>query len=82
MNTFILCTVCVWLIATVCLQLVVDWLESISKDQIRDFSDNIEYYAQNVCWWVNTSNLKWCFQDFLPASASEGKNSFRQGAHA
>lgn len=32
------------------LQLVVDWLESIAKDQIGDFSDNIEYYAKNVCW--------------------------------
>lgn len=31
-------------------QLVVDWLESISKDQIGDFSDNIEFYAKNVCW--------------------------------
>ncbi|XP_028255110.1 nuclear pore complex protein Nup107 [Parambassis ranga] len=31
-------------------QLVVDWLESIAKDQIGDFSDNIEYYAKNVCW--------------------------------
>uniref|UniRef100_UPI003AAFFE6B nuclear pore complex protein Nup107-like n=1 Tax=Centroberyx gerrardi TaxID=166262 RepID=UPI003AAFFE6B len=30
-------------------QLVVDWLESIAKDQIGDFSDNIEYYAKNVC---------------------------------
>uniref|UniRef100_A0A671Y942 Nuclear pore complex protein n=1 Tax=Sparus aurata TaxID=8175 RepID=A0A671Y942_SPAAU len=29
-------------------QLVVDWLESIAKDQIGDFSDNIEYYAKNV----------------------------------
>lgn len=34
------------------LQLVVDWLESIAKDQIGDFSDNIEYYAKNVCWWA------------------------------
>ncbi|KAA8580399.1 hypothetical protein FQN60_005934 [Etheostoma spectabile] len=31
-------------------QLVVDWLESIAKDKIGDFSDNIEYYAKNVCW--------------------------------
>ncbi|CAN9508506.1 unnamed protein product [Ophioblennius macclurei] len=36
-------------------QLVVDWLESIAKDQIGDFSDNIEYYAKNVCW-ENTLN--------------------------
>ncbi|XP_056132105.1 nuclear pore complex protein Nup107 [Lampris incognitus] len=34
-------------------QLVVDWLESIAKDQIGDFSDNIEYYAKNV-YWENT----------------------------
>ena len=34
----------------VLLQLVVDWLESIAKDQIGDFSDNIEYFAKNVCW--------------------------------
>ncbi|XP_029967223.1 nuclear pore complex protein Nup107 [Salarias fasciatus] len=36
-------------------QLVVDWLESIAKDQIGNFSDNIEYYAKNVCW-ENTLN--------------------------
>uniref|UniRef100_A0A3P8UX97 Nuclear pore complex protein n=1 Tax=Cynoglossus semilaevis TaxID=244447 RepID=A0A3P8UX97_CYNSE len=29
-------------------QLVVDWLECIARDQIGDFSDNIEYYAKNV----------------------------------
>uniref|UniRef100_A0A674A526 Nuclear pore complex protein n=1 Tax=Salmo trutta TaxID=8032 RepID=A0A674A526_SALTR len=29
-------------------QLVVDWLESIAKDEIGDFSDNIEYYAKSV----------------------------------
>ncbi|KAM4615405.1 nuclear pore complex protein Nup107 [Polymixia lowei] len=34
-------------------QLVVDWLESIAKDQMGDFSDNIEYYAKNV-YWENT----------------------------
>ncbi|KAM3843222.1 nuclear pore complex protein Nup107 [Diretmus argenteus] len=34
-------------------QLVVDWLESIAKDKIGDFSDNIEYYAKNV-YWENT----------------------------
>ncbi|TKC46995.1 hypothetical protein EI555_007699 [Monodon monoceros] len=27
-------------------QLVVDWLESIAKDEIGDFSDNIEFYAK------------------------------------
>ncbi|XP_068162736.1 nuclear pore complex protein Nup107 isoform X2 [Antennarius striatus] len=31
-------------------QLVVDWLESIAQDQIGGFSDNIEYYAKDVCW--------------------------------
>ncbi|XP_052370420.1 nuclear pore complex protein Nup107-like [Oncorhynchus keta] len=31
-------------------QLVVDWLESIAKDEIGDFSDNIEYYAKSVYW--------------------------------
>lgn len=31
-------------------QLVVDWLESIAKDDIGDFSDNIEFYAKSVYW--------------------------------
>lgn len=31
-------------------QLVVDWLESIAKDEIGDFSDNIEFYAKSVYW--------------------------------
>ncbi|KAM9845562.1 nuclear pore complex protein Nup107 [Aulostomus maculatus] len=39
-------------------QLVVDWLESIAKDQIGDFSDNIEYYAKNVCWENTLNALK------------------------
>lgn len=39
-------------------QLVVDWLESIAKDQIGDFSDNIEYYAKNVCWENTLHGLK------------------------
>lgn len=39
-------------------QLVVDWLESIAKDQIVDFSDNIEYYAKNVCWENTLHALK------------------------
>ncbi|XP_034382565.1 nuclear pore complex protein Nup107 [Cyclopterus lumpus] len=39
-------------------QLVVDWLESIAKDQIGDFSDNIEYYAKNVCWENTLHALK------------------------
>ncbi|XP_037551918.1 nuclear pore complex protein Nup107 [Nematolebias whitei] len=39
-------------------QLVIDWLESIAKDQIRDFSDNIEYYAKNVCWENTLHALK------------------------
>jgi len=33
---------------------VVDWLESIAKDEIGDFSDNIEFYAKSVYWWVPT----------------------------
>uniref|UniRef100_A0A4W6C3Q8 Nuclear pore complex protein n=1 Tax=Lates calcarifer TaxID=8187 RepID=A0A4W6C3Q8_LATCA len=40
------------------LQLVVDWLECIAKDQIGDFSDNIEYYAKNVCWENTLHALK------------------------
>lgn len=39
-------------------QLVVDWLESIAKDQMGDFSDNIEYYAKNVCWENTLHALK------------------------
>ncbi|XP_061663984.1 nuclear pore complex protein Nup107 isoform X2 [Syngnathoides biaculeatus] len=39
-------------------QLVVDWLESIAKDQMGDFSDNIEYYAKNVCWENTLHSLK------------------------
>ncbi|MGH0138585.1 UNVERIFIED_CONTAM: hypothetical protein FKN15_026490 [Acipenser sinensis] len=32
-------------------QIVVDWLETIAKDEIGDFSDNIEFYAKSVyCW--------------------------------
>ncbi|XP_051911527.1 nuclear pore complex protein Nup107 [Hippocampus zosterae] len=39
-------------------QLVVDWLESIAKDQMGDFSDNIEYYAKSVCWENTLHSLK------------------------
>ncbi|XP_077450671.1 nuclear pore complex protein Nup107 isoform X2 [Stigmatopora argus] len=39
-------------------QLVVDWLENIAKDQMADFSDNIEYYAKNVCWENTLHMLK------------------------
>ncbi|XP_061523794.1 nuclear pore complex protein Nup107 isoform X1 [Phycodurus eques] len=39
-------------------QLVVDWLENIAKDQMGDFSDNIEYYAKNVCWENTLHSLK------------------------
>ncbi|KAM9327532.1 nuclear pore complex protein Nup107 [Pholidichthys leucotaenia] len=39
-------------------QLVIDWLESIAKDQIGNFSDNIEYYAKNVCWENTLHTLK------------------------
>ncbi|KAJ8245281.1 hypothetical protein GJAV_G00269060 [Gymnothorax javanicus] len=31
-------------------QLVVDWLESIAKDEIGDFADNIEFHSKSVCW--------------------------------
>ncbi|XP_063783579.1 nuclear pore complex protein Nup107 isoform X2 [Pseudophryne corroboree] len=34
-------------------QLVVDWLESIAKDDVGDFSENIEFYAKAV-YWENT----------------------------
>ncbi|XP_076015971.1 nuclear pore complex protein Nup107 [Genypterus blacodes] len=39
-------------------QLVIDWLESIAKDQIGDFSDNIEFYTKNVCWENTLHALK------------------------
>jgi nuclear pore complex protein Nup107 len=29
---------------------VVDWLESLAKDEIGDFSENIEFYAKSVYW--------------------------------
>ncbi|XP_057710621.1 nuclear pore complex protein Nup107 isoform X2 [Corythoichthys intestinalis] len=38
--------------------LVVDWLENIAKEQMADFSDNIEYYAKNVCWENTLHELK------------------------
>ncbi|EDM16607.1 nucleoporin 107, isoform CRA_b [Rattus norvegicus] len=39
-------------------QLVVDWLESIAKDEIGDFSDNIEFYAKSVYWENTLHSLK------------------------
>nr|DBA31102.1 TPA: hypothetical protein GDO54_007008 [Pyxicephalus adspersus] len=39
-------------------QLVVDWLESIAKDDVGDFSENIEYYAKAVYWENTLSTLK------------------------
>ncbi|XP_041935960.1 nuclear pore complex protein Nup107 isoform X2 [Alosa sapidissima] len=39
-------------------QLVVDWLESIAKDELGDFSDNIEFYAKSVCWENTLHALK------------------------
>lgn len=39
-------------------QLVVDWLESIAKDEIGDFSDNIEFYARSVYWENTLHSLK------------------------
>ncbi|XP_021108025.1 nuclear pore complex protein Nup107 [Heterocephalus glaber] len=37
-------------------QMVVDWLESIAKEEIGDFSDNIEFYAKSV-YWENTLHI-------------------------
>ncbi|XP_061085410.1 nuclear pore complex protein Nup107 [Conger conger] len=39
-------------------QLVVDWLESIAKDDIGDFSDNIEFHSKSVCWENTLHALK------------------------
>uniref|UniRef100_A0A8C9G3G3 Nuclear pore complex protein n=1 Tax=Pavo cristatus TaxID=9049 RepID=A0A8C9G3G3_PAVCR len=39
-----------------CSLLVVDWLESIAKDEIGNFSDNIEFYAKSV-YWENTLHI-------------------------
>ncbi|KAJ1163105.1 hypothetical protein NDU88_003568 [Pleurodeles waltl] len=39
-------------------QLVVDWLESIAKDGVGDFSDNIEFYAKSVYWENTLHTLK------------------------
>uniref|UniRef100_A0A8C6N0I4 Nuclear pore complex protein n=1 Tax=Mus spicilegus TaxID=10103 RepID=A0A8C6N0I4_MUSSI len=39
-------------------QLVVDWLESIAKDEIGEFSDNIEFYAKSVYWENTLHSLK------------------------
>ncbi|XP_007664485.1 nuclear pore complex protein Nup107 isoform X1 [Ornithorhynchus anatinus] len=39
-------------------QLVVDWLESIAKDDIGDFSGNIEFYAKTVYWENTLHTLK------------------------
>ncbi|KAM4036684.1 nuclear pore complex protein Nup107 [Anomaloglossus baeobatrachus] len=39
-------------------QLVVDWLESIAKDGVGDFSENIEYYAKAVYWENTLHTLK------------------------
>ncbi|KAM5171329.1 nuclear pore complex protein Nup107 isoform 1-T1 [Mantella aurantiaca] len=39
-------------------QLVVDWLESIAKDEVGDFSENIEYYSKAVYWENTLSSLK------------------------
>lgn len=43
---------------------MVDWLESIAKDEIGDFSDNIEFYAKSVYWWVQISLIVY----MLPSS--------------
>ncbi|XP_017731686.1 PREDICTED: nuclear pore complex protein Nup107 isoform X3 [Rhinopithecus bieti] len=39
-------------------QLVVDWLESIAKDEIGEFSGNIEFYAKSVYWENTLHTLK------------------------
>ncbi|XP_069831037.1 nuclear pore complex protein Nup107 [Dendropsophus ebraccatus] len=39
-------------------QLVVDWLESIAKDDVGDFSENIEFYAKAVYWENTLHTLK------------------------
>ncbi|KAJ8373496.1 hypothetical protein SKAU_G00040760 [Synaphobranchus kaupii] len=39
-------------------QLVVDWLESIAKDEVGDFSDNIEFHSKSVCWENTLHTLK------------------------
>ncbi|CAH2277846.1 nuclear pore complex Nup107 isoform X1 [Pelobates cultripes] len=39
-------------------QLVVDWLESIAKDDVGDFSEKIEFYAKSVYWENTLSTLK------------------------
>ncbi|XP_063111178.1 nuclear pore complex protein Nup107 isoform X3 [Cavia porcellus] len=39
-------------------QMVVDWLESIAKEEIGDFSDNIEFYAKSVYWENTLHSLK------------------------
>ncbi|KAG8540628.1 hypothetical protein GDO81_018907, partial [Engystomops pustulosus] len=39
-------------------QLVVDWLESIAKDDVGDFSENIEFYAKAVYWENTLHSLK------------------------
>uniref|UniRef100_A0A8C5R1U3 Nuclear pore complex protein n=1 Tax=Leptobrachium leishanense TaxID=445787 RepID=A0A8C5R1U3_9ANUR len=39
-------------------QLVVDWLESMAKDDVGDFSENIEFYAKSVYWENTLHTLK------------------------
>ncbi|KAG7454659.1 hypothetical protein MATL_G00262070 [Megalops atlanticus] len=39
-------------------QLVVDWLESIAKDEVGDFADNIEFHAKSVYWENTLHTLK------------------------
>ncbi|XP_075065599.1 nuclear pore complex protein Nup107 [Mixophyes fleayi] len=39
-------------------QLVVDWLESIAKDDVGEFSENIEFYAKAVYWENTLHTLK------------------------
>uniref|UniRef100_A0A4W3IDI9 Nuclear pore complex protein n=1 Tax=Callorhinchus milii TaxID=7868 RepID=A0A4W3IDI9_CALMI len=37
-------------------QIVVDWLESIAKDEAGNFAENIEFYAKSV-YWENTLHI-------------------------
>ncbi|MEE6480515.1 hypothetical protein FKM82_012595 [Ascaphus truei] len=52
-------------------QLVVDWLESIAKDETGDFSDNIEFFAKSVYWENTLYTLK---QRSLSAFGGSGRS--------
>ena len=45
---------------------MVDWLESIAKDEIGDFSDNIEFYEKSVYWENTLHTLKqWQLSSYI-----------------